>query len=205
MNKRKKNIVSKIYTVNIDYLETNKKKTRYYPIKYIKNKGCWVCVSHKSNNEYLRIRYNGKQIQLHRFMFEYFKNKLNPNQVVRHKCDNPLCINPKHLLSGTILDNIKDRQKRNRQAKGEKIANSKLKEKDVDYILKSDKSGLALSKELKVNHGTINRIRKSQTWKHIKRFKKEKYCLECNKILLNTRHNKKFCDNKCKSKYWNRR
>ena len=34
--------------------------------------------------------------------------------VIRHTCDNPKCINPEHLLSGTNKDNMNDRDTRNR-------------------------------------------------------------------------------------------
>ncbi|AFV50997.1 hypothetical protein Abp1_0022 [Acinetobacter phage Abp1] len=37
--------------------------------------------------------------------------------VVRHKCDNPRCVNPEHLEIGTLADNNKDRAKRGRSAK----------------------------------------------------------------------------------------
>lgn len=37
--------------------------------------------------------------------------------VVRHTCDNPRCINPEHLITGTSADNNKDRAMRGRSAK----------------------------------------------------------------------------------------
>jgi hypothetical protein len=37
--------------------------------------------------------------------------------VVRHKCDNPRCIEPTHLELGTLADNNKDRAERGRSAK----------------------------------------------------------------------------------------
>jgi len=40
--------------------------------------------------------------------------------IIRHSCDNVVCVNPDHLLSGTPNDNIQDSVKRNRRAKGDK-------------------------------------------------------------------------------------
>lgn len=40
------------------------------------------------------------------------------SRVVRHKCDNPPCCNPWHLLPGTQLDNVRDRNERGRTARG---------------------------------------------------------------------------------------
>ena len=37
-------------------------------------------------------------------------------QVVRHTCDNPRCINPRHLLVGSRTDNNRDRAERKRSA-----------------------------------------------------------------------------------------
>lgn len=36
---------------------------------------------------------------------------------VRHTCDNTRCINPDHLIGGTMLDNARDRVERGRSAK----------------------------------------------------------------------------------------
>lgn len=51
----------------------------------------------------------------HRYVYEQTHGvALTEEQVVRHKCDNPLCLNPNHLLIGTVQDNIDDRNKRGR-------------------------------------------------------------------------------------------
>ena len=43
---------------------------------------------------------------------------LVPTDIICHRCDNPACINPKHLFKGTHKDNMKDKVLKNRQAKG---------------------------------------------------------------------------------------
>lgn len=55
----------------------------------------------------------------HRVSFQIFNDReLTSSEIVCHKCDNPPCINPKHLFAGTHADNVLDRDAKGRQAKG---------------------------------------------------------------------------------------
>lgn len=51
-------------------------------------------------------------LKVHREVF-YECNGYYPD-VVRHTCDNKKCINPDHLVGGTSLDNVQDRNERKR-------------------------------------------------------------------------------------------
>ena len=53
-------------------------------------------------------------IKVHRLVYSLSTGKDIDGLVVRHTCDNIKCINPDHLISGTNLDNIKDRVDRGR-------------------------------------------------------------------------------------------
>lgn len=50
-----------------------------------------------------------KMMGAHRISYTLAHGPIPPGKVIRHKCDIKLCVNPNHLISGTIADNIRDR------------------------------------------------------------------------------------------------
>lgn len=66
---------------------------------------------------------DGKKIHylMHRVAYQvYYGDNLTPEDIICHKCDNPKCVNPKHLFKGTHEDNVQDKCFKHRQASGEK-------------------------------------------------------------------------------------
>ncbi|MCK9428727.1 MAG: hypothetical protein M0R17_01795 [Candidatus Omnitrophica bacterium] len=58
-------------------------------------------------------------IRAHRLSYELSNNVvLTKEQLVCHSCDTPACVNPKHLFSGSQNDNVQDKVRKGRQAKG---------------------------------------------------------------------------------------
>lgn len=71
--------------------------------------GCWIWLQDRNSNGYGRISYKGKMAFAHRVSYQVFNDitlkniGLNTKDTicVLHLCNNPSCINPKHLVIGT--------------------------------------------------------------------------------------------------------
>jgi hypothetical protein len=55
-----------------------------------------------------------KMFYAHRLSYELFKAPIADGNVIMHTCDNPLCVNPDHLIQGTQLQNITDMHEKGR-------------------------------------------------------------------------------------------
>ena len=87
-----------------------------------------------------------------------------------HTCDTPNCVNPDHIKLGTHVDNQKDKFNKNRQAKGEKIATSKLTQKDVFDARNTYKNEKVTYKQLAAKYGvckdTMQKAIRGINWSH---------------------------------------
>ena len=63
---------------------------------------------------YGTLRYKGKQMFAHRFVWEQFFGPIPTGMLVCHRCDNPPCVNPGHLFLGTWLSNQQDKWQKGR-------------------------------------------------------------------------------------------
>lgn len=82
----------------------------------------WTAARHDRGG-YGLIRIDGKSVRASRFVLEQsLERHLHPGMVARHRCDNPPCCNPRHLLEGTIADNVRDKVSRKRHKHGERGA-----------------------------------------------------------------------------------
>lgn len=129
---------------------------------------CWKW--RKNSGGYARVRRNGTSEAAHRVAYSISFGEIPFGMNILHKCDNPPCCNPAHLLLGTHKDNMQDKAKKGRSniPSGENHGNAKLTYENVADIRSKYASGSYLQKELArifgVSQVTICRIVRGEQW-----------------------------------------
>ncbi len=80
------------------------------------NTGCYLWTGPHSRDGYGILQGTGlKAVRAHRHVWALANGREIPaGLIVRHKCDNPPCVNPQHLEVGTRADNMADKVQRER-------------------------------------------------------------------------------------------
>ena len=134
--------------------------------------GCWEWTAGKNQDGYGKIKRNGKTITAHKWSLEQSLGRsLGEGMVTRHTCHNRPCCNPAHLVEGTPIDNVRDRDAAGRThgPRGELQGHSKLTSEQVIEI--KTYTGTLTHQELGDVYGVkgncITRIRNGTRWSHI--------------------------------------
>ncbi|MGI9293449.1 MAG: HNH endonuclease signature motif containing protein [Pseudomonadales bacterium] len=69
---------------------------------------CCIEWQRGTSEGYGTVTYKDKQDRAHRVSYMLNVDRIPKGKFVLHHCDNPLCINPKHLFIGTQRDNVHD-------------------------------------------------------------------------------------------------
>jgi hypothetical protein len=135
--------------------------------------GCWVWQGYLGKEGYGYFKVAGKQIRVNRFSYALanLDNPLGPGDFVCHSCDNPPCVNPKHLWKGTHTDNMHDmfRKGRRRAATGERAGRHVLTKEQVEIIrtlyAKGEKTQTELAKIYGCSQSNIGHVVRGEMWK----------------------------------------
>lgn len=115
--------------------------------------GCWLWVGRKHDQRrgYGAFQIGGRTVRAHRLAVEITRGPIAPGLCVLHRCDNPACVRPDHLLVGTQAENVRDCESKGRarhpsgaangartrpetRARGERNGGCKLASGDVARI-----------------------------------------------------------------------
>jgi hypothetical protein len=121
------------------------------------------------------------QLRAHRVSYELAYGEFEARLYVCHRCDNPSCVNPKHLFLGTQTDNMRDAAAKGRMVcgsrlhpemmrRGEQHGRHKLTEEDVVSIRGLNASGMSqrkLAKIYGVSLPSVQDVIHRITWKHV--------------------------------------
>ena len=148
---------------------------------------CWEWQKCRAAFGYGNIRAGGRTWTAHRMSFLLHGGVLQSrSDHVRHTCDNPPCVNPAHLVSGSHADNMRDAAERGRFPSGKRHftyrhpellnpvrgtdhPHAKLTDEDVCKIRHLASEGLsfrALGRIFGVGHAPIAKIVRRLAWRH---------------------------------------
>ena len=94
-------------------------------------------VDNQPNADYPAIywRYMKRTTGAHRAALSAtLQRRLDPKELGRHLCGNTRCCNPKHLATGTGVENAADKLLHGTQTSGENHHSAKLEQTDVNFI-----------------------------------------------------------------------
>ena len=139
---------------------------------------CQVWTGYRDRQGYglvMRQAISTSPMLAHRYAWMQLHGPIPEGAVIRHRCDNPPCVEPTHLLIGTQADNIHDRQVRGRHRPGrfpgEAHPSHRLTETDVFEMRRLHASGVtnkALAQTYGLNYDWTCRITRGVAWSHLR-------------------------------------
>jgi len=134
-----------------------------------KEDGCWPWLFRKNKDGYGELSVNGEKQRSHRISYWLYRGDIPKGMFVCHTCDNPGCVNPSHLFTGTNKDNMRDMKMkgRARQLKGSENGRAKLTEEDVESIRQDGRTLVKIARDYGVTFALISQIKRKEIWRHI--------------------------------------
>jgi hypothetical protein len=137
--------------------------------------GCWEWTGTLDKDGYARL--GGRRAS--RLAWELENGPVESGLWVLHTCDNPACVNPKHLFLGTPADNTADSRLKGRHnwqralpktCRGMQQGRSKLTDARVNEIRSryaGGESQRTLAAIFNVSKAVVQRVVTGQRWKHV--------------------------------------
>ena len=138
----------------------------YYADKSRGPDACWPWKGATNKDGYGKTWVSGKFLQAHRLSWELANGPIPVGLSICHKCDNPPCVNPQHLFTGTTAANMADRNRKGRHAHGARHYRAKLNAEQVVSIRNDTRVGRVIAEEYGIHTETVYGIKNRWSWKH---------------------------------------
>ena len=128
---------------------------------------CWPWVGALTADGYGHTITDGKTELAHRKAWRRKYGQSAGELHVLHKCDNPKCVNPKHLFLGTNQDNVDDKMAKGRHVAfcGEANGSAKLTESAIRNIRSDPRPNTVICREYGVSDVLISKIKRREIWR----------------------------------------
>ena len=134
----------------------------------------WIGAKYRCGYGHFRRKINDKWVmyKAHRYSYEFYNGEIPEKSFVCHHCDNPSCVNPKHLFTGTALDNTLDMVNKGRKGI---IRNPKHRLLNLDIArmiryhkkLYPEKPLSWFSEKFSTSNAQISRILNNKIWQEV--------------------------------------
>lgn len=142
---------------------------------------CWLWKRRLDSDGYGIIRYQNVTYKAHRLAYKLWVGELDSGMCVCHRCDIRNCCNPHHLFLGTSQENTADRDRKNRQSRGDRVpyenrprgsrsGSSKLTESqalEIRSLCDQGQDQYLLAEKFGVTQSTVSKIYLRKTWRHL--------------------------------------
>lgn len=134
---------------------------------------CWDWSGTLNKAGYGKAKVGDTHTTAHRLSWAIHYGPVPAGMCVLHKCDNRCCVNPSHLMLGTIEQNNFDRVAKGRSSplRGSELPQAKLTDDQVRQIREMYRTGLSQSligAKFNMTQQSIHKITSRKLWKHVR-------------------------------------
>ena len=131
---------------------------------------CWIWKPSAKNGGYGSILTPIGIVKAHRLSYVIHYGIFDWSLHVLHVCDNPACVNPKHLFIGTAKDNMQDKIRKGRAnyPAGEKHSRALLTETQIRLIRQDRRSQKEIASAYGISQPHVSLIKSRKIWAHVR-------------------------------------
>ena len=135
--------------------------------KVDKSGDCWIWTANRNAKGYGFFKIGSVNSLAHRVSYDLCVGEIPDGMLCLHRCDNPPCVNPKHLWIGSNQQNMDDMKRKGRQAKGIKNRKALISPdiaKDIRVRYASGERQCDIASDLGVRPRLVHDVVVNRTW-----------------------------------------